>query len=104
MSISTTNSTDVSPATTTGEVRRALGLPSLLDEYRSEIDILDGAIIELVLARAEAAKAAQQFKIDHGIPRTDLKREGEIISRYAGELGVCGPILAHSILNHSKGL
>lgn len=50
-----------------------------LENWRKEIDLIDGEIIALLNRRARAAKEIGKIKARAGLPIIDLERESEVM-------------------------
>jgi chorismate mutase len=71
---------------------------SLVGTLREDLDYLDRQIMEMVVKRRAISNMVQSIKIARGLPRTDLKREQEIVANYRRILGPLGDDLAAAIL------
>lgn len=56
-----------------------------LEDWRKEIDAIDGEIISLLNRRAKAAKEIGQIKAKAGLPIIDLERESEVLRNIMDE-------------------
>ena len=56
-----------------------------LEDWRKEIDSIDGEIISLLNRRANAAREIGKIKAKAGLPIIDLEREREVLQNIAGE-------------------
>ena len=56
-----------------------------LENWRKEIDEIDGEIILLLNRRAKAAKEIGKIKAKAGLPIIDLERESEVLRNIIGE-------------------
>ena len=52
-----------------------------MEELRERLNIIDGQILELFLARMRIAKEIGYYKKENGMPVEDKTRENEIITR-----------------------
>lgn len=59
-------------------------------ELRKEIDKIDNQLIPLLLQRMEVAKKVAEYKVEHGIPVLNEKREQEILDSVAEKCGEQG--------------
>jgi chorismate mutase len=74
-----------------------------VESLRVEIDALDDAIIELVLARMRLSVRIQTARISAGGPRIVLSRERTIRNRYLTALGTAGAAVADAMLRACRG-
>lgn len=56
-----------------------------LEDWRKEIDRIDGEIIALLNWRANAAREIGKIKAKAGLPVIDLDRESEVLQNIIGE-------------------
>lgn len=56
-----------------------------LEDWRKEIDKIDGEIIALLNWRAKAAKEIGKIKAKAGLPIIDLERESEVLQHIISE-------------------
>ena len=56
-----------------------------LENWRKEIDSIDGEIIALLNRRAKAAKEIGKIKAQAGLPVIDLERESEVMQNIISE-------------------
>ena len=56
-----------------------------LEDWRKEIDSIDGEIIALLNRRANASKEIGIIKAKAGLPIIDLERENEVLKNIVGE-------------------
>lgn len=56
-----------------------------LEDWRKEIDSIDGEIIALLNRRANASKEIGIIKAKAGLPIIDLERESEVLKNIVGE-------------------
>jgi chorismate mutase len=75
----------------------------VIDTIRSEIDELDGQIIELYRRRAALSRRAVELRVAAGGTRLALSREREIVQRYWESLGRGGTDLAMVLLEAGRG-
>lgn len=59
----------------------------MLDKWRSEIDELDHAMIELLHRRFCLSEAIGQYKLSQGFPIQNTIREAEQMEKWSAELG-----------------
>ncbi len=55
-----------------------------LENWRKEIDTIDGEIISLLNRRAKAAQEIGRIKAKAGLPIIDLERESEVLRNIIG--------------------
>jgi chorismate mutase len=70
---------------------------------RARIDDLDRRILELITERMAVSAEVGAARIAAGGRRLDIKREGEIISRYSTVLGRPGVTIAMQLLELCRG-
>lgn len=56
-----------------------------LENWRKEIDEIDGEIVSLLNRRAKAAKEIGKMKAKAGLPIIDLERESEVMQNILNE-------------------
>lgn len=56
-----------------------------LEDWRKEIDKIDGEIIALLNRRAKAAQEIGKIKAKAGLPIIDLERESEVLKNIVSE-------------------
>lgn len=70
---------------------------------RERIDALDAELIELIGRRAAVSAEIQSARLAEGGRRLDLRRETEVIGRYARSLGRPGTAVAMALLELGRG-
>ena len=89
-------------ATSTG-LSESQPTPEGVLDGRVRIDDLDRRIIELITERMAVSKEVGAARMAAGGRRLDIKREGEIISRYNAALGRPGTTVAMQLLELCRG-
>jgi chorismate mutase len=59
----------------------------MLDKWRSEIDEIDHAMIELLHRRFQLSEAIGQYKLTQGFPIQNTLREAEQLEKWSSDLG-----------------
>lgn len=95
----TTSSTDTTPPTSSGS-----GVAMSIDSARQKIDKIDAEIIRLIASRIGMSGLIRDLKGVYGLPRTDLKRESEVIAKYVESFGTEGAVIAAHLLTVSKAV
>ena len=70
---------------------------------RERIDALDAELIELIGRRVAVSAEIQSARLAEGGRRVDLRRETEVIGRYARTLGRPGTAVAMALLELGRG-
>ncbi|MQY15220.1 Intracellular chorismate mutase [Streptomyces sp. RB5] len=70
---------------------------------RAGIDLIDVEIRALIERRRELSAGVQRARLAAGGTRTDLSREGRIISSYADAYGRQGTAIAMALLETCRG-
>ena len=58
-----------------------------MEEYRRQIDAIDGKLLELFRARLRVAEQIGEYKKEKGLPICDPVREEQMLSRYRSMAG-----------------
>ncbi|AKK02645.1 chorismate mutase [Corynebacterium epidermidicanis] len=74
-----------------------------IQQYREEINRLDGIILDAVKRRAAVSKAVGRTRMGSGGTRLVHTREVAIINRFRDEIGEEGPALAAILLRMGRG-
>lgn len=77
--------------------------PEQLRSGRERIDAIDAQLVDLVRQRVEVSRQIQAARLADGGRRIDLRRESEIIGRYAGAFGRTGTAIAMALLELGRG-
>ena len=99
MSSTVNAAADPASATDAPQARSAAGVPG----GRERIDALDAELIELIGRRAAVSAEIQSARLAEGGRRLDLRRETEVIGRYARSLGRPGTAVAMALLELGRG-
>ena len=99
--MSSTANAAADPASATDEPQphSGAGVPG----GRERIDALDAELIELIGRRAAVSAEIQSARLAEGGRRLDLRRETEVIGRYARSLGRPGTAVAMALLELGRG-
>ena len=76
-------------------------------ELRNEIDKIDDELVPLLLKRMDVSRKVAQYKVEHGIPVLNEKREQEVLDLVAsscGEQGEAMKTIFSSIMDSSRAL
>lgn len=76
-------------------------------ELRNEIDKIDDELVPLLLKRMDVSRKVAQYKVEHGIPVLNEKREQEVLDLVAsscGEQGGAMKTIFSSIMDSSRAL
>lgn len=74
-----------------------------IEQYRKEINRLDGLIIDAIKRRTAISKAVGKTRLGSGGTRLVHGREVQIINEFRDELGPEGPAIASALLRMGRG-
>lgn len=83
---------------TTGKAMETESADTRIARGRERLGELDRALIELIRARAAAARELERLRGETGGPRTDLAAENGMLRGYHGALGRRGTSIALLLL------
>jgi chorismate mutase len=74
-----------------------------IEQYRKEINRLDGLIIDAIKRRTAISKAVGKTRLGSGGTRLVHGREVQIINEFRDKLGPEGPAIASALLRMGRG-